>query len=271
VSVGGGFVSRLERLARVDSTQRVVREWLAAGVPEVCIAVADEQTAGRGRLGRDWQAPPGAALLVTAGFRPTDLPLRHGWRLAATAALAMLDAAEAAAGLRDGTLALKWPNDLVVDAPDGSLRKVAGILGQAVAEDGRVASACVGIGVNVDWAAADFPADLAGSMSSLREAAGGRPVDREALLEAWLDRLEPRVEALRAGRFDSAGWSTRQRTTGRRVEVESGGRVLGGTAEGVDPEDGSLLLRPEGGGPLLAVGHGEVTRCRIVELPARRA
>ncbi len=264
------FPSRLERFGRVDSTQRIVREWLAEGTPGVCIAVADEQTAGRGRQDRAWTAPPGAALLVSAGFTPRGMPLRHAWRLAATIALAMMDAAEAVAGLRDETLWIKWPNDLTVDGPDGRLLKVAGVLGETLSEGDRVASAAIGIGINVDWQAAEFPPDLAPFMSSLRETAGGRPVDRDALLDGWLARLEPRLEALVRGAFDAGGWSKRQRTTGRRVEVDLGGRIVSGLAAGVDPESGALLVQADGlagrEAPL-AIDSGEVIRCRIMELP----
>lgn len=264
----GAFISRLERFQTVDSTQRVVREWLDSGTPEVCVAVADVQTAGRGRRGRGWSAPLGAALLCSAGFRPGDVLLRHGWRLAATCSLAMIDAAEAVAGLRDGSLWLKWPNDLIAEAPDGRLVKVAGVLGEAVAAGERVASAVVGVGINTEWRAADFPPDLAGSMTSLYEVSGRRPVDRDVLLEAYLDRLEPRYEALLTGHFDSGGWSTRQRTTGRRVDVDLGGRHLDGVAWGVDPDTGALLVEADDG--TVAVGSGEVVRCRIVEVPMRR-
>ena len=261
------FLSRLERLDRIDSTQRVVRDWLAAGAAEVCVATADEQDDGRGRQGRTWTAPAGVALLVSAGFRPTWLPARHAWRLGAIAALAMLDAAEDVAGLRDGALALKWPNDVVVDGPDGALLKLAGVLGESALEGERVASAVIGIGVNADWPAATFPAHLVGSMSSLREASGGRPIDREALFEGWLGRLEPRYEALRAGAFDAGGWTARQRTTGRRVEVDTGSGLISGRASGVDPESGALLVDAAAGRAPLVIGSGEVLRCRIVELP----
>ena len=104
-----------ERFDRVGSTNDVVRGWLADGTPEVCLAVAAEQTAGRGRDGRTWVAPPGAALLLSLGFRPTWLAPESVWRLAAIASLAMADAAEAVAGLAAGTIRLKWPNDLVLD------------------------------------------------------------------------------------------------------------------------------------------------------------
>ena len=79
--------------------------------------MADEQTAGRGRLGRSWVAPSGAALLLSLGFRPSYLAPDRLWRLAAVVALAMADAAEDVAGLPVGTLRLKWPNDIVVDRP----------------------------------------------------------------------------------------------------------------------------------------------------------
>ncbi len=267
VSVSGSFVSRLERFGSVGSTQPIVRAWLDAGEREVCVAVADEQTQGRGRLGRTWDAPPGMALLASAGFRPLELPAHHAWRLGATVALAMLDAAEDVAGLRDATLGLKWPNDIVADGPDGLLRKVAGVLGDAVLDEGRVETAVVGIGVNADWPASDFPVQLAASMTSLRELSGGRPIDRDTLLEAWLDRLEPRYESLRLGRFDSGGWSSRQRTTGELVEVDTHGGRIGGRALGVDPEAGSLLLVGTGGAPPTVIDSGDVTRCRVVHLP----
>jgi BirA family transcriptional regulator, biotin operon repressor / biotin---[acetyl-CoA-carboxylase] ligase len=265
--MGGPFIRRLERFDSVSSTQPIVRGWLEGGAPEVCLAIADEQTEGRGRLGRTWDAPPGAALLVSAGFRPLDLPAMHAWRLGATVALAMLDAAEDVAGLRDATLGLKWPNDIVADGPDGLLRKVAGVLGEAVLDDDRVGTAVIGIGVNADWSAPDFPADLSTSMTSLRELSGGRPIDREALLEAWVDRLEPRYESLRRGRFDAGGWSSRQRTTGELVEVDGPGGRLTARAVGVDPDTGSLQLAETGRSGLMVIDSGDVTRCRVVKLP----
>lgn len=254
------FFSRVERFDAVDSTQRVVREWLHAGTPEVAVAVADHQTAGRGRLDRSWQAPAGVALLTSIGFRPR-LAVVHGWRLAATAALAMVDAAEAAAGLRDGTLRLKWPNDIVAEAPGGPL-KVAGVLGESVAVGEWIDWAVVGIGINADWRRADFPPELASTMTSLREIAGGRPIDRDLLLDEFLARLEPRYEGLRLGIFDAGGWSVRQVATGRQVQVEAGGRMIEGLAVGVDPVGGGLLVEPAPG-QRVTVDSGEVVRCRL--------
>ena len=257
------FPSHLEHFRAVDSTQRVVREWLDAGTPEVAVAVAGYQTQGRGRHGREWLAPAGAALLLSVGFRPPRMAATHGWRLAAIVAMAMRDASEEVAGLADGTLGLKWPNDLVADGPHGSLLKVGGVLGESVANGERVESAVIGIGINTDWKAADFPWRLAPTMTSLRELAGRRPIDNAALLDAFLARLEARYEALRTGRFDAGGWSAAQKTTGRTVVVDMGTEMITGPALGVDPESGALLMRGDDGTPR-SIDSGEVVRCRVI-------
>ena len=283
------FIARLARFQRVGSTNDVVRDWLAAGVEEVAVAVADEQTAGRGRSGRTWTAPPGAALLVSVGFRPGYLPPDRAWRLAAIVALAMADAAEDAAGLGTGTIRLKWPNDLVIVAagPGASLgvadpgaaeararlsapleiRKLAGILGETEGLGTDDPRAVVGIGINADWPAADFPAELAGSMTSLRDASGGRPIDRDTLLDGFLDRLETRLEALRGGRFDVAGWAERQVTTGRLVRLEGpDGAAQLVRATGVDGASGAILVEEldrAGGGAERAVLVGEISHLRL--------
>ena len=257
------FPSRIEHFNAVDSTQRVVREWLDSGTDEVAVAVADYQTAGRGRQGREWMTPPKKGLLLSVGFKPSGfLVPKHGWRLPAIVALAMRDASEEVAGLKDGTVLLKWPNDLVAEAADGSLRKVAGVLGESVVSGRRVKSAVVGIGINTDWKAADFPWALSPAMTSLRELAGRRPIDNQQLLDAFLARLEPRYEALLGGTFDAGGWSVAQRTTGRHVVVELGDKTVSGKATGVDPETGALLIEDEVAGAM-ALDSGEVIRCRV--------
>jgi BirA family biotin operon repressor/biotin-[acetyl-CoA-carboxylase] ligase len=254
-------ISRLERFGRVASTQDIVRQWLDAGQPEVCVAVADEQSAGRGRLDRTWQAPPGVALLLSVGFRPADLAPEQGWRLAAVVGLAMVDAVRELHGATSA-LALKWPNDLVARRGDG-IAKVGGVLGESFLDaEGRLDAAVVGIGVNADWPAADFPAELAGTMGSLREVVGG-PVDRERLLEAFLVRLVAAYVELSRGAFPADRWARSQVTTGATVELDLGGGGRDeGTAVGVDPDSGALLVRgPDG--PVHAHLSGDVVRCRL--------
>ena len=252
--------ARVERFASVASTNDVVRGWLAAGEPEVCLAVADEQTAGRGRLGRTWTAPPGSALLASLGFRPAWLAVDAAWRLAACVALAMAEAAEAVARLPAPTVLLKWPNDLViplVDEEGPGLRKLAGILGESDglgSDDPRVV---VGIGVNVDWAAADFPAELAASMTSLRQLTG-RAIEVEALLTAFMERLDGRIVALRSGSFDAGGWAGRQVTTGQWVSLDDDPRPV--AVIGVDERTGGLVVED---GRVRIVHAAEVRRVRL--------
>ena len=285
-----GQLSRFERFATVGSTNDIVRAWLLDATPEICLAVADEQVEGRGRHGRTWTAPPGAALLLSLGFRPTWLAPDRAWRLAATAALAMCDAAEETAGLPVGSLRMKWPNDLVVETggprallagdltPEAALallaaplelRKLAGVLGESDGLGTNDPRVVVGIGINADWARDDFPPDIASGMTSLSDASGGRPVDREALLESFVDHLIARIEALRAGYFDIADWTGRQATTGRLVTLESGD---GSATEpllamGVDAHSGALVLEDDAaeGGERRVVA-GEVIRVRLAPL-----
>jgi BirA family biotin operon repressor/biotin-[acetyl-CoA-carboxylase] ligase len=269
------FLARQERFAVVGSTNDVVRGWLADGTPEVCLAIADVQTAGRGREGRTWVAPPGAALLLSLGFRPGWLAPDQVWRLAATISLAMADAAEEIAFLPDHSIRLKWPNDLVAETfgaavplapqvPD-SVRKLAGVLGETDGLGGPDPRAVIGLGLNTDWAATAFPPELTASMTSLREASSGRPIDHVALLDAFLGRLEARIEALRGGRFDVADWTGRQLTTGRDVElVAPDGTVETVRALGVDVGTGGLVIAdaetPDGERQVLI---GEVRHVRL--------
>jgi BirA family biotin operon repressor/biotin-[acetyl-CoA-carboxylase] ligase len=265
---GRAFLSRQEHFPLVGSTNDVVRGWLTDGTPEVCLAVADEQSAGRGREGRSWQAPEGAALLLSLGFTPAWLPADEAWRLAAITSLAMAEAAEDLADLKPGTIRLKWPNDLIVES-DGRPLKLAGVLGETDGlgtDDPRVV---VGIGVNADWRATDFPTELAGSMTSLRETGGGRPIDRTRLLEAFTGRLEPRVEALRVGRFDGAGWAGRQATTGRTVTIETrGGSREVVAARDVDPVTGALLVETADG-TARSIVSAEIVHVRLGAAEAR--
>jgi BirA family biotin operon repressor/biotin-[acetyl-CoA-carboxylase] ligase len=257
-----GFVSRIERFERVGSTQAVIRDWLADGVDEVCVAVADAQIEGRGRLDRTWLDRPSSALLASAGFRPASLLAGHAWRLPAIASVAMLGAATSLLGPTADRLALKWPNDIIA-VHHGRLRKVAGVLTETALRGDRLDTCIVGVGINVDWSRRDYPTDLAESMWSLSEASGRRRIDRDALLVAWLERLEPLYESLAAGRFDFLRWADSQITTGATLEVETGAGAVKGTGVGFDRESGALLVRTGPGQPLRTLAVGEVVRCTV--------
>jgi BirA family biotin operon repressor/biotin-[acetyl-CoA-carboxylase] ligase len=214
-------------------------------------------------------------LLLSLGFRPSYLAPDRLWRLGASVALAMADAAEDLCSLRAGTIRLKWPNDLVVeeageDGTEGVLRKLAGVLGETAGAGTTDPRAVIGIGINADWPRAEFPVELADAMTSLREVSGGRPVDRDALLEEFLARLEVRVLALRGGAFDVAAWHERQITTGRQVSLEgTGGTVRQALAVGVDGASGALLVQDAEGGEREILA-GEIVHVRLARPRAER-
>lgn len=272
------FIARREVFPVVGSTNDIVRDWLAEGTPEVCLAIADRQSEGRGRAGRTWLAPSGAALLLSLGFRPSWLTPDRTWRLAAVVAMAMAEAAEPVADLPKGAIRLKWPNDLVVedggpgDPRAGTARKLAGLLGETDGLGSDDPRATIGIGANIAWPASDFPPDLAATMTSLEELTGGQAIDRGIVLDAFLRRLESQVAALRTGWFDEQAWLERQLTTGRTVRLEQpDGSAEVVDAVGLDPSSGALLVAdetaPDG---RRAVFSGEIRYLRL-ERPPRSA
>jgi BirA family biotin operon repressor/biotin-[acetyl-CoA-carboxylase] ligase len=244
----------VRRFDSIDSTNRYLLDEARDGAPEGVVAVADHQTAGRGRLGRTWEAPAGANLLASVLLRPDiDLGDRH---LATTAvALAAVDAI-GAVGLAG--VGIKWPNDLV----DPVGRKIAGVLAEADlssagAPGGLPAPVVVGIGINVNWPGddADLPPELRGLAVSLRQLSG-TAVDREALLDALLEALGSRVDDL-----DSPGGRARLATdlrricttVGTRVRVDLADESFEGTATGISPA-GHLTVETDGGTRLVVAG-----------------
>lgn len=239
------WLARVEQFDVVGSTNDIVARWLREGTPEVCVAIAGEQLAGRGRNGRTWTAPAGASLLLSAGFRPRWLEPQRAWRLGAVVSLAMAAAAEEAARLPDGTVRLKWPNDLViVDGADGDARKIAGVLGETHGLGTDDPQAVIGIGINVDWPRGSFPAEFAAGMTSLSEAAEDRSVSRDSVAATFLERLQPLVDDLRGGTFPADEWRDRQLTNGVPVRLDwPDGSAETVIALDVDTDSGALLVQ----------------------------
>jgi BirA family biotin operon repressor/biotin-[acetyl-CoA-carboxylase] ligase len=242
----GSRFTDVRRFDSLDSTNRYLLDQARAGAPEGVVAVAAHQSAGRGRLGRRWEAPPGSNLLMSVLLRPGLAP-GYGHLASAVVALAAADAAGSVAGV---DLGLKWPNDLL--AADG--KKVAGVLAEADltrtdAPGSPRAPVVVGIGINANWPAddRDLPAELVGLATSLRQQTG-RPVDLGDLLEALLAALEPRVADLESapGRARQTGDLRHRCTTlGTRVRVELPESCFEGTATDLTPE-GHLVVEEAG-------------------------
>lgn len=220
-----------------DSTNRVVADLAARGVPEGVVVAADLQTAGRGRLDRTWEAEPGSALLVSVLLRPAGLPIPRWHLLTAAAGLAARDACEAVGGHRPD---LKWPNDLV--SANG---KLAGILAESTS-----GAAVVGMGLNV----------RSGPPGSVwLDELAGRRVSRSDLLVAWLRAFDGLLDDwdLVASRYRSEC-----STVGMLVEVEQAGGRFTGTAESIDAA-GRLFVRPEpDGSEPVVVSAGDVVHLR---------
>jgi BirA family biotin operon repressor/biotin-[acetyl-CoA-carboxylase] ligase len=212
-------------LRRTDSTNERARDLAAAGAPHGALVTAAEQTAGRGRQGRTWTAPPGRALLLSLVLRvdaPALVPLQAGVAVAE----AVGDAAR-----------IKWPNDVLVDG-----RKVAGILVEGRPQEGW---AVLGIGLNVAVAPDDFPPELRATAGTL----GRAPADLEPTLLALLAALERWLAADQAAVI--AAWRERDALEGRPVSWTEGS----GKAVGID-DAGRLLVGTSSG--TVALDAGEV-------------
>lgn len=242
------FVGRnLVYLPEVKSTNDVARRLAEEGAAEGTLVVADYQAAGRGRLGRRWQAPPGSSLLLSLLFRPSLSP-DQAQGVTMICGLALADAVDASTGLEVG---LKWPNDVMIGG-----KKAGGILLEMELRGSEVAHIVAGMGLNVNLDPGSLDQELLVPATSLSQALG-RAVPRLPLLLALLEAVEERYLALCRGHWPHREWAARLTTLGRRVAVTGGGRRLEGVAEGVTAE-GALQVRLDDG-RLEAVLAGDVS------------
>lgn len=240
---------RLLAFDELPSTNDHLRLLSREGAPEGTLVLAERQTAGRGRRGRQWVSPPGMGLWFSVLLRPSR-PAREAPLFALLAAAAVRAAVHEVTG---APAQIKWPNDVVVaDA------KLAGILAEV--EGPAACAACiVGIGVNVNQTAEDFPPELRGKATSARLVAG-RAVPRETLLRTILQQLGPRYQqALQEGFAPLLAEVTRSSATlGRPVSVTEAACTWEGLAVGLAC-DGALLVRPQGGSEPVAVYAADVS------------
>jgi BirA family biotin operon repressor/biotin-[acetyl-CoA-carboxylase] ligase len=233
---GGTIAGPLLGFRSVGSTQDLARALAAGGWPEGTVVVAEHQTAGRGRRGRAWIAPPGAGLLCSVLLRPALSPGR--WpEIGLAAACAVADGVEAATGAR---ARLKWPNDVLVDE-----RKVAGVLAEGVV--GPRPSVVVGIGVNLESAPGTWAPELAARAASLAQL--GYPVAGEVVLAAVLRQLESYYRALQHEGFAPIGRAWRRRG------------LLGGPVRAAGVSGVAVDLAPDGA---LIVEQDDGVRIRLV-------
>ncbi|MGQ7751673.1 biotin--[acetyl-CoA-carboxylase] ligase [Streptomyces sp. WC2508] len=253
----GGLWTSLDVVETTGSTNSDLARRAAAGLDEGAVLIAEEQTAGRGRLDRTWTAPARSGLFFSVYLKPGDVPAeRWGW-------LPLLTGVAAATGLARSAgvdTALKWPNDLLVTV-EGAERKAGGILAER-AGDGVV----VGMGVNVSLRADELPAPTAASLAL----AGAVSTDRETLLRGVLRSLEHWYGQWRAADGDAAASGLQEAyaagcaTLGRTVRAQlPGDRTLTGEAVAIDG-DGRLVLST-GNGLQEPVSAGDIIHLRGAE------
>ncbi len=258
---GVPFVTQALYLQATTSTNDVLKGMAREGAPEGTLVLADEQTAGRGRLNRKWLAPAGTSLLFSLLFRPSsawpnDAAFRSPLVYTMICSLAVRDAARRVLGIPVG---IKWPNDLTHDG-----RKLGGILTEISTDAEGARHVVVGIGLNVNWDPSDAEFDYpATSLSN----AVGHPVARGEFVRAVVERIADRYADLRAGVSPLREWEAALDTIGREVVVELPGERLIGVAVGVDA-DGALLVRMGDG--VRRVVAGDVRLRDAGAAPSRR-
>jgi BirA family biotin operon repressor/biotin-[acetyl-CoA-carboxylase] ligase len=250
---------KIEHYPQAGSTNDLARRQARAGQPEGLVILADAQTAGRGRMGRAWFAPPGSSLLLSLLLRPAWLAPADAFSLTMLAGVALCEAVEQVTPVH---AALKWPNDLLLPvrtAAGPALRKAAGILSEIELAGDQIAWVVLGIGVNVSWSPAGIVdrRDLAEVATSVG-AAAGQLVERLALLRALLERLDARYNALRrSGSVELFEcWRERLAMLGQPVQIVLPHGELRGVAEDVE-RSGALRIR-DAHGALHTVLAGDV-------------
>jgi len=235
-------------LSETGSTMDEARRLAEQGAPDGTLVVTDFQTAGRGRLGRRWQAAPASSLLLSFIFRPR-IASHQVQQLTMLCGLALAESVEAETGLPVG---LKWPNDLEIGGA-----KVGGILTEVELSGVRISYALVGIGLNVNLDPQLLSGPVLTRVTSLSFELA-RTVARLPLLWAVLGAVEDRYLALGTGAPGlHAEWAKRLVTLGRIVTVSTGDTAWEGMAEAVDA-DGALLVRRVDGS-LERIIAGDVT------------
>jgi BirA family biotin operon repressor/biotin-[acetyl-CoA-carboxylase] ligase len=229
------FGRKVYTFETIDSTNTCARALAGCWAAEGTVVIAEEQTAGRGRLGRAWKSTPGENLTFTVVLRPS-LPPSSLNLLPLLTAVAVAEAIERACGMRTEC---KWPNDLMIGG-----RKVAGILLESSFKHDMVDYVVIGIGLNVNQM--DFPPEIASRATSLR-AASGTVVDRPGLFREIMVSLEDRYDRLAVEGYDSIvpQWLLRSPMIGRHIEVAQDGQIVAGVVRGIGAE-GALLLETDG-------------------------
>ena len=235
---------------RATSTNDVAVNLARGGAVEGTVVVAEEQTKGRGRIGRNWYSPPNSGLWFSVILRPS-LAASRSTTISLAGALAITRALKDSYGVRP---LIKWPNDILVDG-----RKICGILTEGEFTGDRINFVVLGVGLNVLGRRGDFPVELQDLATTL-EMVSDRQITRTEVLSAVLHEIERQYLLLSESGFESLRREilSHSMLVGSVVKVVTGNGVLEGVAADID-EKGALMVRKENG-TLERVIAGDVVR-----------
>lgn len=219
----------------VTSTQIIASDLVQQNAPHGTVVIAEAQTAGRGRMAREWDSAAGKGIWMTIILRP-DLPPHQAPQFTLVAAVAVVNAMKSL--YPTITPEIKWPNDILING-----KKTTGILTEMIAEADRVQALLVGIGINVNQQKEHFPEELQSIATSLRMEAG-EVLDRAALVAEICRYMENYSEQYVTYGFSRLKtlWEEASGTIGKNIRATTLREVLEGTAVGIT-EDGVLQLR----------------------------
>ena len=245
---------RVYAFQSVKSNNDIAAQLAQQGEPEGTIVTSEAQTSGKGRLGRKWYSPPKSGIYVSIilrpGFKPENAP-----GLSVMTALALRDAIHTVC---PGEVRIKWPNDILIGE-----KKTAGILTELYAEQDRISYVVIGVGINVNMKAEDFPVELRTAATSIRRA-NKRRVDRILLLQTFLKLLEREYNRYRKDQLAGSLKRIRRHSSllGTTVRLNIGRQTITGIAVDID-KSGALVVNVDG--KKVPVAGGEVS---VVKTPS---
>jgi len=232
-------------LSQVDSTNEEIRRNLNKNTPEGLVVIADQQTHGKGRLGRSWHSEPGTGLYLSALLRPV-MSIEN---LACITLMAGLATASAIRQQISTWVKLKWPNDILLNG-----KKIAGILCECITDSGKNPAVITGIGINLSHT--HFPESIKDTATSLKLETG-KNVSREDIALSLLQNLDSEYENFLQGKIESLiqRWTQQTDMFGNTITVYQKEKIRVGTAMGLDPHGKLILQTPKGEQMLIESGE----------------
>lgn len=230
---------RVHSVAETASTNQLAQQMAAEGASEGLVVLAEAQTSGRGRMGRRWESPSGVNIYCSVLLKP-QIPPRQAPQLTFLTAVATAETLRDLCGL---DARVKWPNDILVGG-----RKIAGLLNELSAETEQIHALVLGIGINVNMLAEQFPADLRYPATSVRIETGENH-SRLPLVRFLLQRIDTLYAEYLAEGFAPLRlrWEGLFDLLDRQVEVDLGPKVVTGIVGGLEPDGALKLFLPDGG------------------------